>query len=54
MINKSWNDWRFQIHCNKLKWVNPRSCIERNNPFCVSSKKLCLKDINKSTHWVGQ
>ena len=24
------------------------------NPFCVSSKRLCLKDNNKTDHWVGQ
>ena len=37
--NQEWNDWKFQIHCNKLQWVNPRSHDERNNPFFVFSKK---------------
>ena len=32
-----WNDWQFQIHWNKLEWVNPRSRDERKNPCCVSS-----------------
>ena len=23
--NQDWNDWKFQIHWNKLEWVNQRS-----------------------------
>ena len=38
MANQSWNDWEFQIHWNKLEWVNPRIFIEINNPFCVPFK----------------
>ena len=53
MKDQSWNDWRFQIHWNKLGWANPRSLIEGKNPFCVSSKKLCLKYNNRTEHWVG-
>ena len=41
--NKYWNDWKFQIHWNKIEWVNPRSCDEQKNPFCVSSKRNVLK-----------
>ena len=37
--NKYWNDWKFNMHRNKVEWVNPRSRDERKNPFCVSSKK---------------
>ena len=40
--NQARNDWKFQIHWNKLEWVNPRSRNERKNQFCVSSKN-CLK-----------
>ena len=36
--NQEWNDWKFQIHWNKLEWVNTRSRDERKNPFCVSQK----------------
>ena len=50
--NQEWCDWRFQIHWNNLDWVNPGICYERNNLFCVSSKK-CSKDNNKPAHWVG-
>ena len=39
MANQNWNDWKIQIHWNKFEWVNPRSRIERKNPFCVSSIK---------------
>ena len=53
MENQSWNYWKFQIHWNKLEWVNSRSRIEVNNPFCVYSNKFCLKDNNKTVHWVG-
>ena len=38
--NQAWCDWKFQIHWNKLEWVNPRSRDKRKNKFCVSSKKI--------------
>ena len=38
--NKEWCDWKFQIHWNKLEWVNPRSRDEQRNPFCVSTKNI--------------
>ena len=37
MANKSWNDYIFQIHRDKLEWVNPRSHIAVKNSFYVSS-----------------
>ena len=34
--DKYGNASKFQIHWNKLDWVNPSSCDERKNPFlCV-------------------
>ena len=36
--NKRWNDWKFQLHCHKLEWVNPKSNPKRVKPFSVSSK----------------
>ena len=27
--NQSWSCWKFQIHWNKLEWVNPRRRYER-------------------------
>ena len=50
--NKYWIDWKFQIHYNKLEWVNPRIHDERKNPFCVSSKNI-YKDNIETAHWVG-
>ena len=51
MANQNWNDCKFQIHWNKLEWLNPRNCHE--NLFCESSENLCMKDNNKTAHWVG-
>ena len=53
MVDQVLNYWKLQINWNKLEWVNPRSRIEGKNPFCVLSKKLCLKDNNKTAHRVG-
>ena len=52
--NQKWNDWKFQIHWNKLQWVNPRNCNKRKNLHCVSSKKFYMKDNNKTADWFGQ
>ena len=35
--NKWWNDWKFQLHCHKLDWVNPKSLTKRDKPYSVSS-----------------
>ena len=51
--HKSWNDWIFKMHWNKLEWVNPRSCIEEKNKFCVSSRIFFLKENNKTAHLVS-
>ena len=37
--NQSWNDWKFQIHWNKLEWQNPKICHEQKNPFVCLLKK---------------
>ena len=51
--NKYWNNWIFQIHWNKLGWVNPINCNEQKSQFCVSYKESYMKDNNKTAHWVG-
>ena len=33
--------------------MNPRILNERKKSFCVSSYFVCLKDNNKTAHWVG-
>ena len=41
--NQEWCDWKFQIHWNKLGWMDPRIRDERKNQFFVSSKKKISK-----------
>ena len=36
--NCNWNDQKFQIYCNMLEWVNPRSKMVRKK-LSTSSKK---------------
>ena len=47
------NDWKSQIHWNKIDWVNTRSRDEQKIHFCVSFKNNCFKDNIKPAHWVG-
>ena len=35
MANQNWNAWTFNMHWNKLEWVNTRSCIEQKYILCV-------------------
>ena len=51
--NKWWNDWRLQLHWNKLEWVNPRSLTKRNKPFSVSLNCFYLNKNYITSHWVG-
>ena len=44
--NKNCNDWKLQIHCNKIEWLNTRNHNELENPFYVSFKKLYIEDNN--------
>ena len=43
--NQDWNDWKFQIHGNKLEWVNPRSSDEQKIHFVclVLKENITLK-----------
>ena len=47
-----WNYWKFQLHLQKLEWVNPRSQTKRNKLFSVSSNKFYLNS-DKTSNWVG-
>ena len=38
--NQYWYYWEFQIHWNKLEWVNPRSCNELKNPVLCLQKQF--------------
>ena len=35
MADQNWNERKFQIHWNKLEWVNLRSRIEQKSILCV-------------------
>ena len=40
--NRWWNDWRLQLHWNKLEWVDPKYAPKRVKPYYVSSKSFIL------------
>ena len=40
--NMWWNDWKFQLHWNKLEWVDPISTPKRVKTFSVSAKIYIL------------
>ena len=48
--NSNWNDCRFQLHWNKLDWVNTRSKIVRKTLFKFFKKKR-KKLKNGSLGW---
>ena len=31
--NQWWNDWKSQLHWNKIEWVNPRTLNKRNKHY---------------------
>ena len=37
-----WNDWIFQLHWNKLEWVDTKSTPKRVMAYSVSSKQYLL------------
>ena len=47
--NRHWNDWKFQLHWNKLEWVNPIINIKRQQPYSVSS---ILFSLIKIINWL--
>ena len=51
--NKCWNDWRFQLHWNKLEWVDPKSCPKIIKPFSVSSKTFYISKNDRKAHFDG-
>ena len=50
--NRLWNYWRFQLHCNKLEWVDPKSNPKIVKPLYVSSKKLYIIKSDRKAHFV--
>ena len=48
-----WNDWKLQLHWNKLESVDPKSTPKIIKPFSVSSKKLYMNKNDGTAHFVG-
>ena len=43
--NRDWNEWKPQLHWNKLEWVTPRGKIKRKNPIQFLQRNLILIKI---------
>ena len=43
--NRNWNYCKFQLHWNKLEWVNLRSKIVRKNPIQILQRNYILKKM---------
>ena len=52
--NMWWNDWKFQLHWNKLEWVDPYYNPKIVKPFSVSSKKFYISKNDIKAHFVGR
>ena len=48
-----WNDWKFQLHWNKLEWVDPKPTPKRVKHYSVSSKELYISNNDRTAHFVG-
>ena len=52
--SNSWcNDWKFQLHWNKLEWVDPKSTPKIVKLFSFSSKKLYIGKNGRTAHFLG-
>ena len=51
--NMWWNDWIFQLHWNKLEWVDPKSNPKIVEPYSVSSKTFYISKSDRKAHFVG-
>ena len=48
--NRHWDFCKFQLHWNKLDWVNPRIKDKRKQPYLVSSNKLFIDKDLRTAH----
>ena len=46
--NQEWCDWKFQMHWNKHKLVNPSSYDEKKSIWCAFKKNKNWVDHSKS------
>ena len=47
MDNKNWNDWKFNIHWNKLEWVNKKVVMNKKLIFVCLLKSSIRKILIK-------
>ena len=52
-VNRWWNDWKFQLHWNKIERVNTKSNPKRVKPFSVSSEMFHISKNDRTAHFVG-
>ena len=52
--NRWWNDWKIQLHQNKLEWVDPKYNPKRVKPFSVSSKAFYISKNDRKAHFDGR
>ena len=48
-----WNDWKFQLHWNKLEWVDTKSTPKRVKAYSVFSKVFYISNNDRTAHFVG-
>ena len=44
--NRWWNDWKFQLHWNKIEWVDPKFNPKIIKSFSVSSKTYYISQFS--------
>ena len=47
-----WKDWKFQLHWNMLKWIDPKSIPKIVKPFSVSLKMFYINNNDRTAHSV--
>ena len=52
--NRQWNDWKFQLHWNKLEWVDTKFNPKIDKPFSVYSKTFYISKSDITAHCVGR
>ena len=47
-----WNDWKLQLHWNKLESVDPKSTPKIIKPFSVFSQRFHINNNDRTAHFV--
>ena len=51
--NRWWNDWKFQLHRNKIELVDPKSTPKGVKAYSVSSKRFYISNNDRTARFVG-